>query len=340
MPRILNVFWLLPFELTRVVDLESSSLASARLRAGVAMKSESDDEGGEFRFHAGENPNPAMQIDVLVVGKVVLKGSVDRGGLWLSIARRVKRSGGLVVIDYTDHHLGGDSGVSEFYERILDLADYAVCPSGALCTTLSEHWWGPIHVIEDAIDQLILAPKFTHTAAPVGLWFGHGSNLGYLLQFMYGWGMSQELRLIVLSGSSVEDLVVRPKIPFPPNVRSEFRIWSSHAMVEAARQSDYCIIPSDLNDPRKNGAGTNRLITALAMGLPTAADLLPSYREFANFFMDLRSPLLADWLSAPERYAANVIEAQKQVVPRFSPSVIGAKWRAFLTKLRSAGNLN
>ena len=33
----------------------------------------------------------------------------------------------------------------------------------------------------------------------------------------------------------------------------------------------------------------NRLITALALGLPTAADNLESYKEFSEFYVDIRS---------------------------------------------------
>lgn len=76
--------------------------------------------------------------------------------------------------------------------------------------------------------------------------------------------------------------------------------WSIDTMREAAQQSDVCLIPSDTQDPRKMAVSANRLITALALGLPTAADRLESYAEFGEYFTDIRSADLPRcWRSQP-----------------------------------------
>jgi hypothetical protein len=116
-------------------------------------------------------------------------------------------------------------------------------------------------------------------------------------------------------------------------VEIQFCPWSIDNMIHTARLADACVIPSDPADPRKNGASANRLISALSLGLPVAADLLDSYREFAEHFIDLRSEGFHRLLANPLKYRDMVLRAQGGVLSRFSTGTIGRRWVAVLDRI-------
>ena len=93
------------------------------------------------------------------------------------------------------------------------------------------------------------------------------------------------------------------------------------------------IIPSNPNDPKKAGVSSNRLITSLALGLPTAADKMDSYQEFNEFFTDIRSKEFGDLIDNPDIFHNQVIEAQNRIIPYFTKEAIGQKWMNFFEKL-------
>ena len=52
------------------------------------------------------------------------------------------------------------------------------------------------------------------------------------------------------------------------------------AMINTAKFCNLCIIPSDPNDLKKAVVSSNRLITALALGLPTGLPILTNSQGF------------------------------------------------------------
>jgi hypothetical protein len=78
------------------------------------------------------------------------------------------------------------------------------------------------------------------------------------------------------------------------------------------------------------GASSNRLITALGLGLPTAADNLPSYQEFAEYYCGLYGNNFRDILDDPTKYRSRVTKAQIELIPRFSINKIEQDWKFFL----------
>jgi hypothetical protein len=98
-------------------------------------------------------------------------------------------------------------------------------------------------------------------------------------------------------------------------------------MIDASKVSHGCLIPSDLNDPRKSGASSNRLITAFALGLPVSADLLESYAPFSSYFHNIRKEPLSIFFKNFALYLEKVGIAQGTIIPMFSEGVIAQKWR-------------
>ena len=125
------------------------------------------------------------------------------------------------------------------------------------------------------------------------------------------------------------------KFYLPSNLTLEVRTWSIDEMIHTAKICDLAIIPSDPNDPQKAGVSSNRLITALALGLPTAADIISSYKEFNEFFIDIRSKQFLNLLNNPDYFHSQVFKAQKEIVPLFFQDIICQKWIDFFSKLKS-----
>jgi hypothetical protein len=324
---VLKVQWLLPYAVPTLEDLGRVSLASVRLRAHVAINGAAGQGADDIRFSAGDSAED--DVDVLVVGKFVPDPGQARAERWLGAIAEVKRCGGVVIVDYTDDHLSLHTPHPEFYRAAFKDADMAVAPSHAMRANLEAHWAGRIAVVEDAIEVAVVAPKRSAGKPPRALWFGHETNLSYLLQFIQSWDLSTPLVLKVLSGPRAQPLLEQAGA-LPEGVSVELAEWSVPAMLAAAQEADYCLIPGDPADVRKRGASSNRLITSLALGLPTAADLLDSYREFAAYFTDIRSPEFRTLAAQPTAFATAVEQAQRLVVPRFGQAVIAAQWRKLL----------
>jgi DNA helicase-2/ATP-dependent DNA helicase PcrA len=87
-------------------------------------------------------------------------------------------------------------------------------------------------------------------------------------------------------------------------------------MINTSKFCDLIIIPSDPNDPKKAGVSSNRLITALALGLPTAACVMESYKEYDQYFTDIDSEKFIELIDNPDKFHNQVLEAQDKINPQ------------------------
>ena len=120
----------------------------------------------------------------------------------------------------------------------------------------------------------------------------------------------------------------------PKNLSINIMRWSHDAMINTAKFCNLCIIPSNPNDLKKAGVSSNRLMTALALGLPTAADNLNSYNEFKDYFIDIRSEAFDLLLNYPNNYNHLVTKAQQRIIPNFTQDKIGLEWVKFFSSLK------
>lgn len=321
-----QMHYLVPETYESLEPLRDSALASIRMRlvpAALALMAKG------WRCSFGDTVSGAPSR--VVVTKIGANGIEARQPLWLEQLSQSKRQGAAVWVDYTDHHLGFASPMSEFYCAALSFADACTVPSHHMESLLAKLWNGPIHVVEDAIEVQIAPPKPQTDSIVTLLWFGHASNVEYLRRFLEtGLDVGQEIRLIALSNEAGLNLITAHPIQSLAKIEILLGLWSVETMVEAAAQADVCIIPSDVNDPRKAAAGSNRLVTALALGLPTAADALHSYAEFKDYYTALRSEEFKGLLKSPQSFHAPVVAAQQNIVPRFTASTLGERWASLL----------
>jgi glycosyltransferase involved in cell wall biosynthesis len=324
-----RIEWLCPIPDCSIGDLQESNLASIRLRTAVGAQT-AKASGYKIAFSDGQRRTSA---DLVIVGKIDYISDIQRAKRWLEHLRSARQNGARIVIDYTDHHIAVDSPAASFYKEALNLAHTIVCSSQTLADHLAEYASCERIIIEDPIEVNIKAPKDRQSDRLTALWFGHASNLRYLIDYLrYEFRPARPTRLILMTNAYPFPQEFTDQLNCPELDLVEINVvpWSLENMVAAAAISDVCLLPAGLDDPRKNGASSNRLLTALALGLPVAADLLPSYQPFRSCFAHLRSEETQSLLDSPARYFARVEQAQTLIRTKFTKTAIAADWLALI----------
>lgn len=324
-----KIHWLIPYHSHD--EPSKSNLASVRLRLAVAIKLLKS-EKWSISWGKDVSNNP----DFLIIGKITPQQLINSND-WLGEIEILKRRGTKIVLDYTDHHLGHQSPMTAIYQRVISMVDVCITPSTQLSSLIKNYFSGQVFVVPDAIEVDITPPKFKELNSTLtALWFGHASNIEYLIKFLDDWDInSQLINLIVLSNINGLEIFSQYNFKTRANIKVALYEWSLQTMISASKVSDICLIPSNFGDMRKQGASSNRLITSLALGLPTAAELLPSYKEFLSYFVDIRSNELVSLISNPNDFRSMVYEAQQYIVPEFKADNIAKNWLKLFSELNN-----
>lgn len=319
---LMRVHWLVPGQFNAVEELLQCPLASIRLRAGALASAGQQ----SLRLTAGDTVPDDAQI--CVIGKIGTHLLERRQSYWRD---QLERHTPLkVVLDYTDNHLGYESPMSGFYRWSTTRADAAVCASEILAHSLSNHFAGPIHVIADAADLPMLKPRHGLHSPRSLLWFGHATNVPALTEWLRELEWEQPLRLIALTNEVGVEMIRTTRIRTSAQIQLLLDLWSPQRMVQVAEKADLCVLPVEWNSPEKKGASANRLLTALALGLPSAADPLDAYLPHRAYWAALRSPEFRTLLDNPIAWHDQVSRAQSELIPQFSPKYLGAQWQLWL----------
>lgn len=314
-------------------------MASDRIR-GFPLCSAAKSITSNLRIGGSETRKPAA--DVVVVGKPPVLNSRMLGD-WVSYLKDASRSGASVYVDYTDNHLskGQTEPISGFYQEAMRCAKGIIVPTNGMRDWLihREHATPKaVHVIPDwneFEDLLSNEPRRLNSGQAVGLWFGHPTNLGFFIEFLRAKSSALEgAELLVVTTPKAIESVGLVTNSWNNLGDSKIRVkplhWNKGNMREALAQASWCVIPGDLNSPRKSLASPNRLITALSAGLPTAATRLPSYLEFERFFMDVESQSLALLIRDSSNYSAMLEGFAREKAAEFSWEAVIARWRTLL----------
>jgi hypothetical protein len=309
-------------------ELRNSSIASLRLR--LALLSARETSSHALAISKGEQSPP--DTDLLIICKPLFGQDAlgDRGKRWLESIANVVARGIPTIIDYTDHHIAGNTPYAPLYEEALNLCSALITSSEPMTAEMANHFRKDRWTIEDAIDTPVVPPKSAIVdGPPTLLWYGHASNLTFLTDYLaVERGDLTGFRLLVLTDSVGANVFYKIAPKLKTRIHCELFEWSIQNMLEAAKVSDWAIIPSDPNHPTKRYVSTNRLITAFAMGLPTAASLIPSYLPHATYFKDIDTSLaFKDWTNLSQ-ISALTKRAQREVLPKYSAQHLAAKWHS------------
>lgn len=316
-----HIHWLLPGHYNDLKLLERNLLASIRLRSFVSSLNHNF-----YTFSFGESM--PLNTNILVIGKIGTFNIDKRGLNWLNQIKMAYYSNCKIILDYTDNHIMLNNPMTLFYKSILPFITYVVTPSEQMSFIFSNFWKGPIYTIQDAIE--INTIKWNDFENKNLLWFGHNTNIPFLLKFLnkHHAKLSDYSLKIITNQYGIDYFSVHNNY----NIKVTTILWSLDTFVNEASSCDICIIPSDKANLQKQGAGHNRLITSLTLGLPTIATMLPSYEQFKDYFVDIDSLELSRILKNRSLLKSKVILAQKKIVPLFYPKVISRKWLKVFNK--------
>jgi len=315
-----HVHWLLPFDAQDHSVLALSNLASVRLRAATILAGKAEKS---FSISFGER-FPAAQM--IVVGKVGPDQN-SRHAIWLRYLAEQRELGAKIIIDYTDDHLRVASAMSEFYKAARLYATSYVVPSAYLQKSLIESGCLSVMLIPDILESPVIIPKQTVGSPLSLLWFGHPSNIVFLIRLIERRpDVFRQTRLFLVTDRNGFAIFSQFQRQFPFQIDYVFQEWSPKKLVEVSRLSDLCIIPSDVNSDRKAGASSNRLITALALGLPTAATVLQSYHDFQPYFANIETGEFDELIQSPIAWSRRFTDEQRGIVAPFDQETVSAAW--------------
>ena len=317
---VMKVHYLYPLSIS-ISEARRSHLASVRLRLSVACSS-MEDLG--YRVSIGETLPP--DVDVMIVSKIGADDIDRRSPRWLATISEARKRGVRVILDYTDHHLGFTSPMRNFYDLSTRMCDLCVVPSAYLGAAVSSLRSVDIVEISDALEDPILSLRPQLGAKPAVLWFGHGTNFGYLAEFLAKYDLRDSCEsLTIVSSIEVINWVNKNQhLMKVGNVTATE--WSIETLHKAALASDIALLPLGLKDAKKAGASSNRLITSFALGLPVITQSIASYRQYRNFYTDIDGDDFLSTLRNPIREHEKVKIAQQIVVPKYCPKKIGSLW--------------
>jgi hypothetical protein len=321
-----KIHWLSPGDNSSDLKvLLDSNLASTRLRTAVAcqylLKNNFEVTYGDTIIN-----NPSL----IIIGKI--GSNADRFEYWVKQLDKYKKSGARIYLDYTDNHLGFNSIMRKYYEALIKLSDQLIVPSAKMKDNVKNYWFGPISIIPDAIEVPFYLPKDKISLTINLLWFGHASNIEYLVKYVQKTSLiyNDKYHLTVMSNANGLDLFVK-YLKINTNIKNiDLLDWTKDSMSEVALKSDISLIPSAKDDPRKSGVSSNRLLTSLALGLPTLATSMPSYDEYKRYFLDIDVFSIDLMIENLNIQKLLVVEAQKHFLNAYSIENIGKLWLNFI----------
>ena len=175
------VHWLLPGSYPEFNALFESNLASIRMRAGLVGQNAS---ALGLSFSAGDVV--PTQAQTIVIGKIGDDCGQGRAVSWLKQIKKAKLAELKVILDYTDHHLEfPNTNMGEFYSNVLKYVSRNVVPSKKMKEYLSQYTSRDISIVAEPIEFPIDFNKKARTRKiPTVVWFGHGSNIEYLMDYL------------------------------------------------------------------------------------------------------------------------------------------------------------
>ena len=301
-----HIHWLLPFAPNQ--DVSQVHLASARLRAGLFKQLP------HYNVTFGYDVN---NCDILIVGKIGVN-VVDLTELWISIIKRHKN----VIFDFTDDHINNVTPLTKFYRSVIKKDSKIVVSSQKMKENLQGY--DNVQVIEDPYELDIQTVRKPNNRF---LWYGHPTNLKYLYKLIQELQPRNPITFEVMTSQNAIPLVndALKKININLNINLDIHPWSIHEMY--ITHASAVLIPGDVNDIRKSGVSSNRLLTAFAMGCAVCATPYDSYKEFSDYFCDMDK--VNDFVNDYEPYLEKTRKAQK-LITKYSEEEMLMKWMELL----------
>jgi len=278
------------------------------------------------------HPDPAYQYRIAMAN--------------LAALARLSRKGVPIGVIYSDNLADQRSPIGIFYRDLISFAKVVICPSEAMLSYV-RRWMKPSQhhaVIEDPLQVSRRAFQDLDVSKPGRvIWFGHSSNLPFLLRELPGLMSKCEAaagyELTVLSDPAACD-----KVKLLMANQSQRRPWTLRIVPwqvdRQPMQLEYeldrahiALIPSDPKDPRKAAVSHNRLVDALQAGCIVVASSVQSYKELAKVALigDNLPRLLDAAVGDYQRLSKKYSHLRAEQLQRFEGEYNSCRWQACLS---------
>jgi len=311
-----------------IEQLGISKLASNRLRLNIAKNAAIENNINVLPL---DLYNKFQDIDILLIGKFVAESGankfIDDDGSrmikWLIYIEHVKKRGAKIILDYTDNLIISKDKRSEFYKKVLPYINIITVPSEMMKKNIKEFYDGEVVIIEEPIEvdvNPIIQDDYTEVNA---LWFGHSTNLIYLIRRIGEFKNIDKLKIVTSLLDERDKNIIRS---LNKKLTVEFYEWQRNFNSNNKMKCNICLIPSDINDEKKNGVSNNRLITAFAMGLVPAVSPIHSYKPYREYYYNLDENLTINKTQL-KILNQKLISEQMDIIKDYTSIKIMEKWR-------------
>ena len=155
-----HIHYLTLGESTPIEVLQQSNLASIRLRICPSIKAML---AKQWMVTTGDQIIDTPQK--IVVTKIGVNDIQKRSKQWIEQIESHKSRGAQIYLDYTDHHLGFGSAMSDFYRQVIVLVNKVIVPSKVMQINLSNFFKQTIDIVKDPIEITTQTIKFNKSIA-------------------------------------------------------------------------------------------------------------------------------------------------------------------------------
>ena len=261
-----------------------------------------------------------------------------------------------ILVNYSDNLAAtSDSAVASLYRSLLWHADAVIYPCQAM-QYLGKPWLNPRNpakgwVIEDPwqVEEQPYRPLKPDEPCRI-IWFGHSSNLQYLLKelpkLLASCNTHTNYELTILSDSGTHKKVKQQIQKLHCRAPWTLRCipWDNNSqpaqLAQELSRAHIAIIPSDTQDRRKLAASHNRAVDAIQAGCMVIASPLPSYKELQKLLLlsDDFADAINSGIQQYPRLTAKWKASRSKILERFSPSSNKRKWKDVISQAISMNN--
>ena len=245
-----------------------------------------------------------------------------------------------IISIYSDNHARKGDLNGTLYRQILNISSAIVCPTHTLRQAAHQfNTRANICVIEDPwqIQEMKKMrgklDKFIRI-----VWFGSFLNWKYMSnKLTETWKHLEPSKIYIfniLSAKKVINMIKKDVINSNPpfNVQIQIIEWSNfdqpNQLEKILESSDIALVPSDPNDPAKQGVSHNRVVDAVRSGCVVIASPMPSYKEIEKLAVigDNIPKLLGETIENFSSLSDEISQSRKIILERFSPESNAKKW--------------
>ena len=262
-----------------------------------------------------------------------------------------------ILVNYSDNLAAtSNSAVASLYRSLLWHADAVIYPCQAM-QQLGKPWLSP----NNPAQEWIIEDPWQVEEHPYRLlkpdekcriiWFGHSSNLQYLLKelpkLLESCNAHASYELTILSDSGTQKKVKQQFQKLTRRMPWTLRCipWENNSqpaqLAQELGRAHVAIIPSDTQDRRKLAASHNRAVDSIQAGCMVIASPLPSYKELQKLLLlsDDFSGAINSGIQQYSRLATKWKANRSNLMERFSPFSNKRKWKGVISQA-IAGNTN